>query len=430
MSNQDVPQTCAKCLEPVSSDAVFLKNGTYMCPACYQRFYGKKGEPGKSKNIFVSVEGIIAIVAVIGVFVLGYFIYDYVEKSRKEERKTAQAAEERAEALRKEEIAASEERARRAEESHRIDMDRQERLQKERIQAAAIADAKRAEELKLKKAEAERLKIEEEKKLAEFREKQKRDDAEAKARDAANAGRDTQDRNAEATKSRTTELAVLAKTLADAQRALAAAEAAKAEPARKSVAYKSLLKTAQDTKAALLAQYNGSVTRKPREDRDDIPQWRNAPATDTKKFGSGAVTITNDELPKLVAKFDAALKVIQTNEAALNAANDEMTKADAAIADAKSKLDDTNQRLLDLKATPAELAALGANPSVSSATGNNTASPGPGPLAPKPGTKVIQKKDGSQVRATSVMSMGDEVRYKDEDGKWQTLKKDEVEKIQ
>ena len=35
----DPSQTCSKCHAPIGSDAVFLKNGSYMCPACFQRAY-------------------------------------------------------------------------------------------------------------------------------------------------------------------------------------------------------------------------------------------------------------------------------------------------------------------------------------------------------------------------------------------------------
>ncbi len=111
----DQPQTCAKCMAPIGNDAVFLKNGTYLCPACYQRAY-PAGEGKKAPKRFdVSVEGIIAIIAVTGVCFLGYKVYNHFVDSKAEERRIALEREQREEQQRADELAAADARSRKAE---------------------------------------------------------------------------------------------------------------------------------------------------------------------------------------------------------------------------------------------------------------------------------------------------------------------------
>src|SRR5438874_10402330 len=117
--NTDSPQTCAKCLAPVGNDAVFLKNGTYMCPSCYQRAFPVKKAPDKPKRFDVSVEGVIAIVAVIGVFVLGYFIYNHIAEQRRVEAIAAREAREAEDRRRQQELDEADARARKNEQERK-----------------------------------------------------------------------------------------------------------------------------------------------------------------------------------------------------------------------------------------------------------------------------------------------------------------------
>ncbi len=399
---ENIPITCAKCHTLVGSDAVFLKNGTYMCPACYQRAYPVKAKPGKPKRFDISVEGVIAIIVVAGVVFLGYKVYDYVVASRRAEALAAQKAEEAAEARRLEDQARADERARKAEIFRR---ETEERLQAERIakaEAQKLAAAERLKAIELAKAEAEKRRLEEEQRLAAMKKKLE-----------AEKNGDT----AEGLKARQTELAAIARIITDAQKKISAAETAKNEHLRKSVAYKSFLRTAEDTRNSLLRQYRAEFppTTDVR-DPNDIPNWRNPPApkVSTNATGQGAVVVDHSaSYAKLVAKFDSAAKDLQTNGDALKFATDEIAKLDSIIDEAKAKIDESNHKLIELKATPEEIASNGVNAT-----------------AHRPGLKTIWKKDGSQIKAQSVIAADDEIRYKDEKGAWQVVKKADVEKVE
>ena len=72
---------CAKCLQEVGDEAVFLRNGTHMCPACYQRAYPLKPVAEKPKRIDVSVEGVLTILAVAGLLILCYKAFELYQHS-------------------------------------------------------------------------------------------------------------------------------------------------------------------------------------------------------------------------------------------------------------------------------------------------------------------------------------------------------------
>lgn len=401
----DPSETCAKCMTPVGNDAVFLKNGTYMCPTCYQRMYPAKKAPSRPKRIDISVEGVIAILAVIGVFVGGYFTYKYVTESRRAEAVAAREAEEAADRRRQEELAAAEARAARIAQDQK---DADARAYVERMtkaEAAKLANAERIKNLELAKAEAEQRRVAEEKRLAELRAKVRHDDQAVKETDA---------------RARGMEIAALARTFSDANKTIVAAERSKPDQLRKSIAYKSLLHSAEETKATLLRQYFVEFPRTLADDPKEIPHWRNPPSeklNPTKSAsGQGSVSIDRSgDYAKLVAKFDSALKQIQSSEEGLRLTTDELAKADAAIGEAKAKIDECNRRLVEMKATNAEVAEAGASL---------------GPVAAQVTTKTIFKKDGSQIKALSVMTVENEVRYKDATGNWQVINKADVDKIQ
>ncbi len=102
---------------------------------------------------------------------------------------------------------------------------------------------------------------------------------------------------------------------------------------------------------------------------------------------------------------------MRSNEERLKATLDDIKKADTAITRARTTVANAGQKLKELKATLAELAASG----IADA---------------KPAAKMIVKKDGTQIRALAIINLEDEVRYKDEDGQWQSIAKSDVDKIQ
>ncbi len=161
---------CAKCLCQVGADAVVLKNGSSLCPACYQRLYPAQKEPEKPKRISISVEGVIAIVAVIGLFGIGYKVFQHVSETNKAEMRAAKDALEAAEKRRLEDKAEQEAYAQKMEAQRvaaadKLQADRDARIAAQKIAEKDLAVArenKRLADLHNK----EQFKLEEERKLA------------------------------------------------------------------------------------------------------------------------------------------------------------------------------------------------------------------------------------------------------------------------
>ena len=182
----DIHDPCSKCLNPVGPDAVLLKNGCYMCPACYQRAYPSKIKKEEPQRFFVSVEGVLAVVITVGVFVGGYFIYSNHVASEKTER--ALAEKNRIERELKDEI----DRKSEVERNEKIRVETklaQEAREKKFIAdraASKLEERMRVEEQQKKfqeirdRAAAEKLRIEE-KELAQRREAELKTQLEAKA---------------------------------------------------------------------------------------------------------------------------------------------------------------------------------------------------------------------------------------------------------
>ncbi len=127
-----------------------------------------------------------------------------------------------------------------------------------------------------------------------------------------------------------------------------------------------------------------------------------------------AVTIEAPNYSGNIKKFDNAVRDIQASEDILAQIAADQAKVETAIAESKVKIETANRRLLELNVTAAE---IGAAPSVA-------------PLTVKAGFKIISLKNGTQIRAKGIIKTGDEVNYRDEEGKAQTLKNDDVDKIE
>ncbi len=382
-------ESCSKCMCPIASDAVFLKNGTYMCPSCYHRMYPPKKVSSGRRHIFISVEGVIAIIAVIGVIFLGSKVFHYVMDMRREDAAAARAAEEAAEKRRHEEMLLAEERRKTAE--------LERKAADAKAQIAREQAAERRKQLEIERAAAQKKLLQEELALAEAKAKQEKDEADAKVTTAE--------------MERSEQLLAIAKEVADAKKTLAQADSEKNELQRKAGIYRTGLNRASDIKAGLLAQYRAQFPDTPPK-LDDVPRWRRPPPAKTGFLGRIPVTISRaDEYQVLVTKFDNAAGDVRSNEERLKATLDDIKKADTAITRARTTVANAGQKLKELKATLAELAASG----IADA---------------KPAAKMIVKKDGTQIRALAIINLEDEVRYKDEDGQWQSIAKSDVDKIQ
>ena len=91
-------EQCAKCLQPVGKDAVTLKNGTCMCPECFQLTYpaAPRETMQKPRNTHISVEAVLASLLIIGAIVGGYLFYRNQQETKRLESAEARQAEERA----------------------------------------------------------------------------------------------------------------------------------------------------------------------------------------------------------------------------------------------------------------------------------------------------------------------------------------------
>ncbi len=270
----DQPQTCAKCMAPIGNDAVFLKNGTYLCPACYQRAY-PAGEGKKAPKRFdVSVEGIIAIIAVTGVCFLGYKVYNHFVDSKAEERRIALEREQREEQQRADELAAADARSRKAEIERKAADERLKAEREAKEKGIKLSMAARDQQIELGKIERERKYLEEQKRVTEREAKEKAERDALAAKEAAAIAAETN----KAKRERMIEISKIGQTIVEAQKVIAAAEAGKPELQRKSAGFKSVMNIANETRQSMLRQYQQEFNVTPAGlKRDDISKWRNPP---------------------------------------------------------------------------------------------------------------------------------------------------------
>lgn len=402
---------CAKCRTPVGDDAVFLKNGTYMCPVCYQKYYGTAKPEAPPKRIHISVESVIAVIVVIGVFVLGYKVYSNSVESA---RLAAIAEKERIEKdeLREEEDRKSAALARlKFEEEHKRtlaiqDQERQERFLREKALAENAAKVKAelervARENALRRpgggqTEAERIAAAAAAKAA----------AEALALEKLRLAMD-----------RGTDLKVQFNTITEATKELALAETRRHSHATKLQGWKSLLANAIKNRNGLAAVYSQEFQLPDNAIALDIAGWRNysGATRSAQQSGSAVILDRTEEYRGKILKYDQYLADIVKFQGLADKSSVEMAELEANTAAAKLRLDSANARIAELRPTPEEITALAVSK---------------GSATTKPGVKTMTLKSGKSISIKSFITMDAEIHYKDEDGKQQMIKKDDVEKIQ
>ncbi|HLX63875.1 MAG TPA: hypothetical protein VKX17_21565 [Planctomycetota bacterium] len=382
---------CAKCQSLLDGTAVFLKNGTYMCPACYQRAFPIKTSE-KPRRIDISTNGFLAVAAVIGLFYAGYKVVQFVMDYNRNEARLAQEAEEAAERRYREDAQAAEARHKAAE----LGQKAAESARQSKLDAVKLAAEERAKEHERQLAETER---------------KEKEEAALHAHEAEHQRIEENAKAAESVRARASELDSLANKLADARKSLSLAESDRALAERKSAIYQKGLSRANSIKAQLLAQYNAQF---PGTGGDDVPKWRNPPGLQ-REIIAGRVPVVvdhSDEYRIQAAHFDAMLKEIQSNEDYLAAAKLESEKIDKATAAARAQIEEVNRRLDELKATPAERSAIAQA------------------AVPRISMKTIVKKDGSLIKALSIIAADNQIRYTNEAGEWQLIDKADVKEIQ
>lgn len=360
---------CSECGMSAGDDALLLKNGTTLCPECFQKNYGAKKEPSP-KRTGVSIEAAIAICVIIGILALCYGIYSKnVESNRLAniaEKKRAEKELKREEEERK----AAELARRKYEEEHKLILAQQERDRRERLQREKVL----AENALKAKASA---------------------DAERRAREEAALKTVTIDPKVQAAR-----LAMQAEEAAlaaahDAARTLTAKERLSEIKTLSAAVIRltKLIKDLEETKSALLIK---------------LPAWKTLSANIEKRRMDMAAGDTFDP------KQDQILAELIKSQQTVAKLSYELSGVEAKLANFKSQHDGATARIAELNPNAFDLELINAAPAP----------------ATVPGSRILLLKNGTTLYVKSLITMDAEIHYKDEAGKLHMIKKDDVEKIQ
>lgn len=405
-------QPCSKCLNPVDNDAVLLKNGLYMCPTCYQRAYPAQEMKPDRQRFYVSVEGVLAVLLIIGSMYGGHLLYkNHMESVRAEalEKKLADDLAEK-HALESRAIA---EAAQKKMEHERVVREAERKALQE---ASRVQDEARTKELELKRQqEAQKDRLAEAKRQAEAQaeiDRQAREEYLAKLKG-----------DAEEARKRALEIAELNKTILPLEKALVEGEASKIEKERKYNTYKAI----SDAKKSALTDLVNSNSRYFIKVEKNNDLWRYDWITrlsSTRIIGSTSVTVENPNVA-IAERANATCREIRDSLDAMANLKTELDTLKQSVSDTKSQLETAKGRLAELKGIEAEV-KIAKNPiDVLGLAPVPTAGP-----ARKAGNKTIYKKDGTTVQAQSVMKSGEEVRFRDEAGNWQTMKTSDFDRVE
>ena len=246
-------QPCSKCLQPAGNDAVLLKNGCYMCPACYQRAYPVKAMSSGPKRVVVSVEGVLAILLTVGGMYGANALYQHHVKTTEAEAIAQKQAEELAEKRQREDRAAQEaaqEAARKKQEADRLAADtKRDADRKAQQEAVKVAAELRKKELEFKQQQIEQQRLDE----------QAKRDSELRAEAAAKERKELLDKakdSADEAKKRNADIAEQLGITAEMEKVLARANGELSNKQRTYTAHKNIFDTKKSALEAMAKKYN------------------------------------------------------------------------------------------------------------------------------------------------------------------------------
>lgn len=316
-----------------------------------------------------------------------------VEKARAEreakEREYAAIAEEREKRRREDE-------EQKRKESREVDKERlasleRLRLAREKLEAERIAKEQELLQARTAEAEAKRKRREEE-------------EADAAKRKTAEAAAEAQRLTEEQKTGREKEVTGLRAQYESAVKEISE-QTARLEPLQaKMVAFKNKMDYAAKRSEAVQAQ---------------VKELSDKQGTTPTAGGTAVSVNVADEIGKGLAKTDAASKEYRDSAAGYTNAAAERDAAIGAIAEAKKKRDEAAGKLkfLGVEATASSAAAK---------TPAKAADAGPGAGAPR---KTFVLKDGRKIVAVRAVEAGDEWSVKTAGGKFETISKNDVEKV-
>lgn len=417
-------QTCEACQQELNGDEVQLKDGTFLCPSCFQQKFAPKPKVDVPWYSSLSTESIAAGVFVVAFLFAGYITYRHYKAEAVE--KAAQEAEEAARnAARELELAESRKKQEAVNAALKAEAAKREAERAVAIEAANKLAAERKEaDARKREADAAARTVaqkEKEERIAKLK-------AEAAERARTERSDSTQASVAPAVEPLSTaeieEIATLRGQALSLIKQVKRVEADRPAKLKAMTTFNTIFEAKKSALEGMYAKYK-SVLRSESWGTNKTPVWEREwqPSYFTRSTNVGNTTVTQEsEYIPVAAQYNKIAEECRARLADVAKLKAEIGSMDAEIADGQSKVLEIVRRLRELRV--ADVPSFDASPAQKLE------------LAPVPGTvrlagfKTLYKKNGTTIQIQSFMTIDKEMKYKDEKGVWHVLPTSEVDRVE